>query len=219
LATIKSVLNQRRSPRQARASATIGVILDATAQLVRSGNIADLTTNKIAERAGVSIGSLYFYFPNKEAILIALARRLLQEDAAAMRLALSAGGDPIRALIGTLIARHQCDPAVRNAAMAAHIGAGFGGEHVESVISAVGDITQNLFPTHAPSPARLFVITRAVLGVCRALTSGEVVAPANVLEDELVTLTMGYLGATDEPHSLSRAPAQPPPLPVAPGSS
>jgi len=65
----------RKQPRQARAQATVDAILHATAQLLRSEGSARLTTNRIAERAGVSIGSLYQYFPNKEAVLGALRER------------------------------------------------------------------------------------------------------------------------------------------------
>ncbi|MGC4939082.1 TetR/AcrR family transcriptional regulator [Kribbella sp. DT2] len=57
------------------------VILEAAAQLFQRHGYASATTNKIAERAGVSVGSLYQYFPNKDALLLALAEQHL--DAAA----------------------------------------------------------------------------------------------------------------------------------------
>jgi AcrR family transcriptional regulator len=62
----------RKRPRQPRARATVDAILLATAQLLRTDGPARLTTNRIAERAGVSIGSLYQYFPNKRAVLAEL---------------------------------------------------------------------------------------------------------------------------------------------------
>jgi AcrR family transcriptional regulator len=65
----------RKRPRQDRARATVEAILDATASvLVRSG-YDRTTTNRIAEQAGVSIGSLYQYFPNKQALVAALIDR------------------------------------------------------------------------------------------------------------------------------------------------
>lgn len=54
-------------------------ILDAAAQVFERHGYALATTNRIAERAGISIGSLYQYFPNKDAILVALTERHLQE--------------------------------------------------------------------------------------------------------------------------------------------
>jgi AcrR family transcriptional regulator len=62
-------------PRQARSQATVSVILDATALVLVDEGYEQATTNRIAERAGVSIGSLYQYFPNRESVVAALASR------------------------------------------------------------------------------------------------------------------------------------------------
>jgi AcrR family transcriptional regulator len=67
-----ALLGPRRTPRQARARATFAAIVDACAQLMASGGYDALTTNAISERAGVSVGTLYEYFPNREAIVVAL---------------------------------------------------------------------------------------------------------------------------------------------------
>ena len=64
----------RKQARQARSRATQTAIIEATARLLESQGRNGLTTNTIAERAGVSVGSLYQYFPNKEAILATLIR-------------------------------------------------------------------------------------------------------------------------------------------------
>jgi AcrR family transcriptional regulator len=66
----------RKIPRQARSLATVEVILDAAALLLVDQGYDQATTNRIAERAGVSIGSLYQYFPNREAVVAAVAHRL-----------------------------------------------------------------------------------------------------------------------------------------------
>ncbi|MCB9781295.1 MAG: TetR/AcrR family transcriptional regulator [Alphaproteobacteria bacterium] len=65
----------RRKPTQARAIATWDAIVEACAQVLRDEGAAAVSTNRIAEVAGVSIGSLYQYFPNKESVLLALADR------------------------------------------------------------------------------------------------------------------------------------------------
>ncbi len=65
----------RRKPTQERARATWDAIVEACAQVLRDDGPSALSTNRIAKVAGVSIGSLYQYFPNKEAVLIALADR------------------------------------------------------------------------------------------------------------------------------------------------
>ncbi len=65
-----------KAPRQARSRATYDAILEAAAQLLPRHGYAGTTTNRIAERAGVSIGSVYEYFPGKDAIFATLKQRL-----------------------------------------------------------------------------------------------------------------------------------------------
>ncbi len=68
---------QRRRPRQARSHATLDAILEAAAQILERRGVGGFTTNHVAERAGVSIGTLYQYFADKEAVLLAALRREL----------------------------------------------------------------------------------------------------------------------------------------------
>jgi AcrR family transcriptional regulator len=77
----RSRLTPRKHPRQERSEATVEAILQAAAQVFERHGYAAGTTNRIAERAGVSVGSLYQYFPNKDAILVALVRNHLAEAA------------------------------------------------------------------------------------------------------------------------------------------
>src|SRR5688572_24633099 len=67
-----SAENRRRSPKQLRSRAIVEAIVQAGRELLASEGASSLTTNRIAERAGVSIGSLYRYFPNKDAVLAAI---------------------------------------------------------------------------------------------------------------------------------------------------
>ena len=67
----------RKAPRQERSKQTVDAILEGCARLLREGDYGAVTTNHIAERAGVSIGSVYEFFPNKEAIVAALVERRL----------------------------------------------------------------------------------------------------------------------------------------------
>jgi AcrR family transcriptional regulator len=65
----------RKRPKQARSRATFEAIVEAGAQLLVEDGYHQLTTNRLAERAGVSIGSLYQYFPNKEAVIASVVER------------------------------------------------------------------------------------------------------------------------------------------------
>lgn len=67
-----SALSPRKQPRQARAQATRDAILEAATQILSAHGLAGFNTNAVAERAGVSIGSLYQYFANKDALMAAL---------------------------------------------------------------------------------------------------------------------------------------------------
>ena len=75
----------RKSPTQARAAQTVDAIVEAATQILQSDGEEALTTNRIAERAGVSIGSLYQYFADKEAIVEAIAERERDKIVAAHR--------------------------------------------------------------------------------------------------------------------------------------
>lgn len=68
-------LDVRKRPRQARSTATVEAILEAAARILEAAGLAALNTNAVAEKAGVSVGSLYQYFPAKESLLVTLIRR------------------------------------------------------------------------------------------------------------------------------------------------
>jgi AcrR family transcriptional regulator len=110
-------VDPRKSAKQDRSRFTIDAILEATARIVGQVGLDRATTNRIAELAGVSIGSLYQYFPGKEALLAALIEREAQHDLAAMRDEFVACASlPLRDAIArtteTLVARHARDPAL-----------------------------------------------------------------------------------------------------------
>lgn len=109
----------RKQPRQQRSRATWDAILDAAAQLFGKSGYAATTTNKVADRAGVSIGSLYQYFPDKDALLLALAERhigevmaLLVEEFVALERDQPDLAGTLTRLIDAVVALHRKDPAM-----------------------------------------------------------------------------------------------------------
>ena len=68
----KRTLEVRKAPGQARSKETVNVILEASARILESEGLRGFNTNAVADKAGVSVGSLYQYFPNKDSILLAL---------------------------------------------------------------------------------------------------------------------------------------------------
>lgn len=77
-------LRPRKQPLQARSQRTVEVVLKAAAQVFARRGYAGATTNHIAERAGVSIGTLYEYFPSKDALLVSLMEAHIREGEAVL---------------------------------------------------------------------------------------------------------------------------------------
>ena len=106
----------RKVPVQDRSRQTVEVILDAAVHLFVDRGYAATTTDRVAEAAGVSIGSLYEYFPNKDALVVALDLRHLDHAEARLRIRLAAlarDGPPpaewARRLVGVLVAINESD--------------------------------------------------------------------------------------------------------------
>jgi AcrR family transcriptional regulator len=112
-------LQPRRTPVQARSAATVEAILQAAAQVFERHGYGAGTTNRIAERAGVSIGTLYQYFPNKDAILVALVEQHVGEGEAILGpLLVELGERPpplreaIERILGALLELHAAQPGL-----------------------------------------------------------------------------------------------------------
>ena len=68
-------LKPRKIPQQSRAEQTVATILEAAARVLETKGMEGMNTNLVAQRAGVGVGSLYQYFPNKDALIVALSKR------------------------------------------------------------------------------------------------------------------------------------------------
>ncbi|WP_310542471.1 helix-turn-helix domain-containing protein [Phenylobacterium sp.] len=178
--------SQRRQPRQARAVATQAAIFEATAQILEGQGEAALTTNAIAERAAISIGTLYQYHADKASILVAMA--LAENAKVRTQLMAAAGPDgvsPARLAIRAQIAIMADRPATRRACLKAILAT----EH----IAAEEKTTNRLIERHPGDRLDRFVISRAVIGVIRAaVLEGSPVLADPGLEDALVKLTERY---------------------------
>ena len=98
------LLEPRKSPVQARSAASVDAILEATIQVLLSVGKEQLTTTKVALRAGVSVGTLYQYFPNKSALLQAVLKRHLDEVTEALeRVCRDQEGSPLQQMATALI--------------------------------------------------------------------------------------------------------------------
>ncbi len=105
----------RKAPRQSRAQATVEAILTATARVLVRDGFDRASTNRIAEEAGVAIGSLYQYFPSKEALVAALVERHMEEMTGLFVDAMGRlANEPLRQaaseVVTTLVEAHAVDP-------------------------------------------------------------------------------------------------------------
>jgi AcrR family transcriptional regulator len=81
------VFEPRKTPIQARATVTVDAIFEATIQILITHGLDRLTTTRVAERAGVSVGTLYQYFPNKQSLLFAVLEHHLNQVAVSVEAA------------------------------------------------------------------------------------------------------------------------------------
>lgn len=117
----RSAAKPRKTPVQARSRATVDAIIQAATYILTKVGWEGFTTNAIAERAGVNIGSLYQFFPNKEAVIAELQRRHAVETRSDLRKALQGlPGQPslrkaLTVVVETLVDEHRVAPAVHKA--------------------------------------------------------------------------------------------------------
>jgi AcrR family transcriptional regulator len=107
--------SRRRRPHQRRARNTVQALLDAVVRILKREGFSAVTTNRIAEVAGVSIGSLYQYFPDKHSIFVALHERHVEEiDRMVEAKLLEHAASPLDTLLGSMVEAmveaHEQDP-------------------------------------------------------------------------------------------------------------
>lgn len=113
--TRKPLTKPRKSASQERSRVTVDALVEATARILVREGFDKASTNRIAEHAGVSVGSLYQYYPSKEALVAAVIDRHNHEimqvvNAAFAEVASQPIGKAVRRLVAVAIEAHQIDP-------------------------------------------------------------------------------------------------------------
>lgn len=203
----------RRKPRQARSRDTVATILKAAARVFASAGYAEATTNRIAERAGVSIGSLYEYFPNKDAILVALMEAHLDEGQQVLRQAaldlLQAPTDlegTVRRFVTAMVEQHAADPKLHRvlfeeAPRSRRVRRKIQALEDESTASAAHYLkTQTELPIRDPELAASMLVQTIDAMTHKVVIHGDPATPIATYIEEIVSLIMGYL-ASRQPRS------------------
>lgn len=211
----------RRIPSQARAERTIRIVFEATAQVLDEHGEPALTTNRIAERAGVSVGTLYQYFDSKEAIVLAMLAREREQCIATLDTLLAntdaADPDPravLRAFIRFYLEAFGTGAPGRRALVrlawrldSQQVLVQYLREASERIALHIGRMRHPLL--RAPSPAVAFVLTRLLAGTVRSASlEDSPLLGTPEFEDALVNACWGVMQAADAP---------PPATPVAAG--
>jgi AcrR family transcriptional regulator len=202
-------LQPRKKPQQARSVVTLAAIGEAAIQVLLAEGIERTTTTRVAARAGVSVGSLYQYFPDKRALLAAvLAQHLTSVAMAVEQSCMEQRGGTVAEMAQALVRAYvgaKLEHARASKALYA-IAAGHGGaERVElareRMLAAVSGMLATAGDRDFVDPSRhAAIILGAIAGPVRnLLESNRHVMAADVLQEELVTLARAYLNAVSAP--------------------
>jgi AcrR family transcriptional regulator len=198
---------RRRIARQARARATVEHILEATARVLVSRGYAAATTNHIAARAGVSIGTLYEYFSSKQALVAALVGRHLDEAEQRLaeladRVALGTPSldDAVRAIVSAMLDLHATRPRLHRVLFEEVPHSKAVCARIAAIEDAQSEALSALLPLLAPVREPR-VTARVIVELLEALTHRWLVTkaaeplPRERMQLELETLVLAYVRA------------------------
>lgn len=203
----KAQTSPRKQASQARSRFTVDALLEATARILVKEGYEGASTNKIAQEAGVSIGSLYQYFPAKEALVAAVIDRHMQDMLDVVRAALLRVMDqPIEAvarqLVKVMIEAHRVNPTLHRV-LFEQIPQTGRARHIEALDDTAFAMVRAYLEAHRDelavddleTAAFICVKTVEVLTHTAVLNQPERVkgAKAAALTDEITTLLVGYL--------------------------
>lgn len=190
-------IQARKSPRQQRSRQTVEVVLEAAAQVLEGEGLAGFNTNAIAARAGVSVGSIYQYFPDKSAVLAALSRREAARFSAALASALeTAAGQPMPMAVDTLV-----DSAVAHQTARPHLAAildleerrlGIEAEAAAATETAISQLRRFLEDRGVPDAA---TAARDSLNLARGMIDGALADEPADLTRRISRAVLGYLSS------------------------
>jgi AcrR family transcriptional regulator len=175
----------------------VDVILEAAAQVLETAGEPGFNTNAIAERAGVGIGSIYRYFPDKHAILVEMGRREMARVGAQLSINAAPQPDtvaPDRQAIRTFLRAFGERTRARRVVVLALLGQ-LSAEELQTAFARAeaGMASRSAAPLDR---IQLFVLSRALLGAMRAAVLEDAdFLVSQQFEDELVLLARAYVGA------------------------
>jgi AcrR family transcriptional regulator len=205
----------RKSPSQKRSQETVDAILSATARILAKDGFEQATTNRIAAKAGVSIGSLYQYFPNKESLVRALNDRHTQGILVLLRARFAEVREApipeaVRAIVSAMVEVHRVDPDLHRVLVSATPAVG-AREETRRVEEAAAELLVAFLRARAEELRPLDFGLSAFLLVhsVEALTHAAVLEHPRLLDgdlfiDETTRMILGYLTGCPDAGAESR---------------
>lgn len=196
-------LEPRKTPIQARSTASVNAILDATIQVLLKMGKERLTTTRVALRAGVSVGTLYQYFPNKSALLQAALKRHLDEVTNAVELVCKQQEGATLRQMATALITAFFEAKMKNAKTSVALYSVSSDVDGAKIVQQTGirsnkAIVEMLASSREPLPGDpelvASILQGAMAGIIRRLL--ESAAPENqfqTLQDELILFASAYL--------------------------
>lgn len=189
----------RKSPRQERSRQTVEAILAATAHILAAKGYEQASTNAIADRAGVSIGSLYQYFPNKESLVTAVIEQVYESDKALIEASLSKHRDKsfekvVTATVDALLTAFSKNPRLRKVIFyetpqTRQMDQLHGTK--DYVAELLGEYLERRGLVHERANLKLFLLVNALEGALYAAVRERM--DARAIKRELTTLIIRYL--------------------------
>jgi AcrR family transcriptional regulator len=194
----------RKVPQQDRSRVTVEAILEATAHILAEEGYDKASTNRIVERAGVSIGSLYQYFPNKESLMSALMEQHSNEIAELVESSLNHWSDAqpeivIVQLVKAVIAAHAINPRLHQV-LNEEIPRSERSEQMQKTDKRIADLLRaylerwrdRISPQHLE--ITVFILSRTVESLCHsAVIDHPNFVKDNQFEQEVSNLLLSYL--------------------------
>lgn len=179
----------RKQPRQRRSKVTVDAVLEAAARILEERGLGALNTNLVAERAGVSIGSLYQFFPTKKAIVAELARRERAKLTEAIQHVETAAPDMAWAAVQQALIDAAVDHQLGRPRLARAL------EYAEAVMGAT-DVSETREASDAPKSLEAFNGDVAAAVARMLVLKGQVSSQQSMLAaHDLVAITRGMADA------------------------
>jgi AcrR family transcriptional regulator len=196
----------RRAPRQTRSKDTVAVILEATTQILIERGSRGLTTNHVAARAGVSIGTLYQYFSNKQDLVMAVVNAHIAEMLELLRVMVFDTADlpisvTVRRYVQGMVEAHSVNPELHRACLEQTLSQD--PSFLFGIQARAAQLVQAYLAMHAHAiqredlAAAAYVLVVSVDTLIHTAMMDPGAPDLATVEVEIVAFILGYLGVDD----------------------